>query len=149
VQGISTKYINEVMIALIVVTGIALISSTILMVSGAKKIVAAYSEFAAVPISVPLLSMQIEHYTAPQYTQIQQLLKLPTTIKVDAAADKLIISSADINSENQWRNAVSEALALDRNLRTKKVCGSVTGACSGAALVAELVGEHKSILIKE
>lgn len=146
---LSTKYVNEVMIALVVVTVLAVIASATMMVSSTKKLTAAYSEAAAVPVKVPLLSMRSEPYSQESYKVIQQGITFEFPVKVDALPDKLVISSPDIGGESQWRRAVSDALALDRNLHSSRVCGSVANACSGAALVAELVGVRQFILIKE
>lgn len=145
----SSRYANEIMVALIVVTGMALIASAAMMVSNVKKLTAAYSESASVPVHVPLLSRRAEPYSQDKYKKIQQSLGAEGPIKVEALPDKLVISSPSVGGESQWRRTVSDALALDRNLHSARVCGSVANACSGAALVAELVGVRQIIFIKE
>lgn len=144
-----SKYINEIMIAMILVTGLALIASSTMLVSSVKKLTASYSASAAVPVNVPLVAQRAEPYTQGQYESIRQRIGVETPLKIEALPDKLVISSPDIGGEVQWRRAVSDALALDRNLHSQRVCGSVANACSGAALVAELVGVRQVIFIKE
>lgn len=142
-----TKYLNELTITLLAVTGLAVIISAGMMVSGIKTLASSYAESATIPVKVPLLVRQTEPYSLTEYQDIQKMLIPELTVKTEVRPDKLIISSSGIDTETQWRRTVSDALALDRNLRAIKVCGSSTNACSGVALVAEIVGQRQKISI--
>lgn len=144
-----SKYINEVLIALIIVSGAAVIISAAMMASGIKELTIAYTTSNAVPTKVPLIVRQDVPYTQDQYKAVQQLVRVEGAVKAEAMPDKLVISSNNVGEEAQWRRVVSDALALDRNLHSARVCGSVANACSGAALVAELVGVRQVFSIKE
>ena len=144
----ASKHMNEVMIAMIVVTGFAVVTSSIMMMMSLKKLSVAYGEASAVPVDVPLLSKQLQPYSIDEYKAIKQIVDINDDVKIDVKPDMLIISSSDIKNEPQWRHAVSDAMAVDRNLHSKRVCGSATKACSGGALVAELVGVHQIFFVK-
>jgi len=142
-----TKYFNEFTLTLIAVTGLAVIVSAGMVVSGVKTLASTYAESAAIPAKVPLLTRQTIPYLPEDYKSIQKTLMTEPTIKTEVMPDKLVISTTSINNETQWRRAVADALVLDRNLRASKVCGSSTNACSGVALVAEIVGQRQKLSI--
>lgn len=142
------KYINEIMIVLMVVVGVLCVVSAAMMASAVKKMIAANGE-AAVSMSVPLLSQRVEGYTSDEYEAIVKKLGDGTSVKVEARPDVLVVSAVNIADENQWRRTVSDVLALDRNLHARKVCGSVSNACTGAALMAEMVGQRQIVFIDQ
>lgn len=142
-----TKYLNEFTITLLAVTGIAVLVTAGMVVSGAKALASSYAESAAIPVKIPLIVRKETPYLSADYQAIQKILMVELPVKTEAMPDKLVISSSSINNEAQWRRAVSDALALDRNLRASRVCGSSTNACSGVALVAEIVGQRQNISI--
>lgn len=146
---LSLKQANEIVIALIAVAGLAVISSSVLLVSSVKSVAAAYSASDAVPVKLPSLAKSVAPYTHEDYKAVQRRLESTEIVKVEATTSRLIVSAANIKDELRWRHVVSDAMALDRNLRTVRVCGNVANACSGAALVAEFVGERQAISIKE
>lgn len=142
------KYINEIMIALIVISGLSVIVSAAMMVSAVKKLASASGE-SAVSVSIPLLSKRSDVYALNDYKSIQKKIDSTASVLVEAKQDQLVISAQNITDEIQWRRAVSDALALDRNLHARKVCGSVANACTGAALMAEIVGQRQVVFINQ
>jgi hypothetical protein len=143
----SMKYINEIMITLIAVTSIAVLASATMMVSGVKSLAVASGEAASVPVSVPLLSRKMVDYSQDEYKALVKKMDAEPAIKVEALPGKLVISAQNLSNESQWRRAVADALALDKNLHAQKVCGTATNACSGSALMAEVVGVHQVFFI--
>lgn len=92
----ASNYINEIMIAMLLVTGLALIASATMLVSSVKKMTASYSAAEAVPANVPLLAQRTEIYTQGQYEALRNRISADNPIKVEALKDKLIITSPDV-----------------------------------------------------
>ena len=143
------KLINEITIALVFITGAAVIISSILAVSEIKKLSAARSAVQSASISIPLVSRRTDPYSQNEYKNLLQKINADNTVQVTGQSDKLVISTQSIKNESQWRQSVMEALALDKNLHVKHVCGggNQVSICSGGALVAEIVGVHQVFFV--
>jgi|GEM_PF-5036218 len=145
----SGKNLPEVTIAMLIVAVILMFASIFTAASGVKKAISAYKESASIPVAIPLLAISIQPYTKAEYDIVQAKIKPAGGVKVESSGDKLTITSLDVMNEQQWSNAVTEALSIDKNLHAQRVCGGDNSACSGVALLAEVVGERKLISIKE
>lgn len=142
-----SKYVNEVLVGILLVTGLMVISSAVILTTGLNRVVVAYRANEAIPLAVPLISRQSNSYELSKYKELQNTMAADPLIKVLASADKLTISAVGVANEVSWRRAVSEIMALDRNLRVSKVCGSSTNACGGVSLIAEISGARQSFSI--
>jgi len=141
---------NEVWIALLAITAIALISSLSMVISSSKQYAEAYRDTKTLESKVPFLTAKVEPYSEDQYKVLYASLNLPDAIRANLTDNnRIVITAANIADESKWRQAISDVLALDPNLHTQKVCGNVANTCTGAALVAEIVGSRQVILIKE
>lgn len=144
---VSMKYMkNEIILTLLIISSVMAILSTWFMAANMKKFITVYRENVEISVAFPFISRQGNAYKQDEYLAIQQSVPVDLFIKVDVAPDKIILS-APIDHEKEWRRAILEILAFDRNLHAIKVCGSTTNACSGAALVAELAGQHQRFFI--
>lgn len=148
---INPKYINQINVVLIVVTATCLLVSAGFVLKGVKTLANNTAELGSIKVNVPTLTKQDIPYTEADYMPLKKRLdNEETTVKVQARSDKLVISALSINNELEWKRVVSDALALDQNLRTIEVCGSAANACSsGAALVAEISGQRQRVFVQQ
>jgi len=141
---------NEVWIALLTVTVVVLITTLGMLISSSKQYAEAYRDTKIFENKVPLLAVRSEPYSESEYKVLYASLNLPEAIKANLTDNnRIVITAANIADESKWRQAISDLLALDPNLHTQKVCGNVANTCTGAGLVAEIVGSRQFILIKE
>ena len=142
-----TKYLNELTIALLIVAALGALISASMLITNAKALARSYAEAEAIPMKLPSLSRQSIPYTQSQYQQVKAVVEVSEHIKLDASSEKLLIHADSIHHEAEWRRAVAAALAFDRNLHARRVCGSVTNTCAGSALVAEIVGQRQQVSV--
>ena len=144
---LSIKQLNNLMLVMIFAVSVLLVLSAIAAIIMTKKLADSKAQDVQVPVSMPMLSFRDEPYSQQKYADLQLLVNPDASVKIEAKADGMSISSAKVESEFQWRLAVLKALSIDKNLDVVKVCGSVANACSGNALFAELTGGKRVFFV--
>jgi hypothetical protein len=142
------KYGTPVAFGLIGATSLMFIGSAAMMGFGLKQVMTAYSSSAAIPVIVPMIEKKTIPYDQARYKEILSVIAADVSVRAEATNDRLLISTATVADEPSWRRAVADVLSMDRNLKVARVCGSATNACTGNALLAEVVGSKQSYGIK-